>query len=535
GVGGLKSALSKEDAKHFGDLLDRLAALAAPLDRLIAMPQALLGDLIDAHVAFAEGLAQSDAEGGAARLWAGDAGEAAATFIANLVQAASGFAPMPGDRYPALLGSLLSMQVVRPRYGRHPRLAIWGPLEARLQHADLLVLGGLNEGTWPAEVAADPWLSRPMRRDFGLPAPERRIGLAAHDFAQAMGAPAVVMTRALRVEGTPTVPSRWLLRLDGLLRSIGIEPASTHGGRWLDWQAKLDRADVVRPMAPPMPCPPIDKRPRTIRVTEVELWRRDPYAIYVRHILRVKPLEPIDAEPSAADRGTWIHRALERFVRKFPQGMPVDALDRLLAIGRQEFGPQMNRPAVGAFWWPRFQRIARWFVDNERERRVALATLHAEVKGRLQFDGPAGPFTVTATADRIERAKDGRLAVIDYKTGALPNAREIEFGFAPQLPLEAAIAAAGGFAGVGQAEVAVLAFWRLTGGDPVAEIKEVKADPTESAEAALAGLQRLVAAFDASTTAYQSVPDPEFAPRFSDYAHLARVKEWSAGGPGDAE
>lgn len=535
GVNGLKSALTDEDPTRFGHLLDRLATLAAPLDRLIAMPQAPLGDLIDAHVGFAEGLAASDGESGAARLWAGEAGEAAATFIANLRQAASGFAPLPGDRYPALLGGLLSVQVVRPRYGRHPRLAIWGPLEARLQHADLLVLGGLNEGTWPAEVAADPWLSRPMRRDFGLPAPERRIGLAAHDFAQAMGAPAVALTRALRVEGTPTVPSRWLLRLEGLMRSLGIDPARIHGGAWLDWQAKLDRASAVRPVAPPTPCPPVAQRPRTIRVTEVELWRRDPYAIYARHILRLQPLDPIDAEPSAADRGTWIHRALERFVREFPQGMPTDAFERLLAIGRQEFGPQMNRPAVGAFWWPRFERIARWFVDNEGERRGGLAALHAEVKGRLQFAGPAGPFAVTATADRIECGEDGRLTIIDYKTGAVPKPRELEFGFAPQLPLEAAIAADGGFAGICPAEVAALQFWRLTGGNPAAEIKDVKADPMESADAALAGLKELVAAFDSPTTAYHSEPDPEFAPRFSTYAHLARVKEWSAGGPEEVE
>src|SRR5215475_745142 len=289
GVGGLQRLLSDADAARFGDLLDRLAVVAAPLERLVAMPRTQFGDLIDAHAAFAEGLAASEGESGAARLWVGEAGEAAATFIADLRQAAAGFAPMPGDRYPALLGGLLSMQTVRPRYGRHPRLAIWGPLEARLQHADLLVLGGLNEGTWPADVAADPWLSRPMRRDFGLPAPERRIGLAAHDVAQAMGAPQVVLTRALRVEGTPTVPSRWLLRLEGLMRSLGIDPAHIHGGVWLDWQSKLDRADLVRSVAPPTPRPPVERRPRTIRVTDVELWRRDPYAIYARHILRLRP------------------------------------------------------------------------------------------------------------------------------------------------------------------------------------------------------------------------------------------------------
>lgn len=535
GFAGLRDALSERDAARFGRGLDRLAAAAAPLERLIHERQVRLGDLIDAHVTFAETLAASATETGAARLWAGDAGEAAATFIADLRQAASGFAPMPGDRYPALLGGLLAAQVVRPRYGRHPRLAIWGPLEARLQHADLVILGGLNEGTWPAEIAADPWLSRPMRRDFGLPAPERRIGLAAHDFAQAMGAPDIVLTRSLRVEGTPTVPSRWLLRLDGLLRSIGVDPERLHGGRWLDWQMKLDAPAFVRPIAPPAPCPPVKDRPRTIRVTEVEQWRRDPYAIYAKRILRLKALEPIDAEPSAADRGTWIHSALERFVRDYPQDLPADAVERLLAIGREEFGTQMHRPTIAAFWWPRFQHIARWFIDNERQRRSTFAAVHAETSGQLQFVGLEEAFTLTATADRIEQGRDGRLTIIDYKTGGLPKPKEIEFGFAPQLPLEAAIAGAGGFAGVGGAEVASLQHWRLTGGTPAAEVKPVEGDPTALADAAFAGLRRLVETFDLPHTPYQSVPDPEVAPRFSDYAHLARIKEWSIGVPGDEE
>jgi ATP-dependent helicase/nuclease subunit B len=455
--------------------------------------------------------------------------------MADLRQAASGFPPMPGDRYPALLGQLLSSQVVRPGYGRHPRLAIWGPLEARLQHGDLLILGGLNEGTWPAEVAADPWLSRPMRRDFGLPAPERRIGLAAHDLAQAMGAPHIVLTRALRVEGTPTVPSRWLLRLDGLLRTIGIDPARLFGGEWLYWQAQLDAPAAVAAIAPPEPRPPVDKRPRQMRVTQVETWRRDPYAVYARYILRLHPLDPIDAEPSAADRGIWIHHALERFVKEYPRALPDDALDRLLTIGRQVFGAEMDRPAVGAFWWPRFEAIARWFVEQERERRAVLAAVHAEVRGTLQLDGPEGPFLLTATADRIERGRDGRLTIIDYKTGGIPSKREIEHGFAPQLPLEAAIAQAGGFADVVKGDVADLQFWRLTGGNPVAEAKGVNGDPQSLAKAAVAGLTGLIAAFDRQETPYRSIPDPAFAPRYSDYAHLARVKEWSVGGQDDAE
>src|SRR5207247_10922809 len=124
-----------------------------------------------------------------------------------------------GPEWPALLGAMIATEMLRPRFGRHPRLSIWGPLEARLQRADLLVLGGLNEGTWPPSVETGPWLNRPMRTALGLPQPERRIGLSAQDFASALAAGRVLLTRAEREGGAPTVPSRWLARLDALFDS----------------------------------------------------------------------------------------------------------------------------------------------------------------------------------------------------------------------------------------------------------------------------------------------------------------------------
>ncbi len=186
-----------------------------------------------------------------------------------------------------------------------------------------------------------------------------------------------------------------------------------------------------------------------------------------------------------------------------------------------------------AFWWPRFERIARWFVDTERARREAIVALSSEVRGRLEIAGPAGPFILTAKADRIERARAGGLAVIDYKTGALPTGKEIAAGFAPQLSLEAAIAEAGGFEGVAAAPVEALAFWRLTGGEPAGEAKLVKGDAGELARAARAGLERLVARFDDADTPYHAVPDPARRPPFNDYAHLARVAEWADADGGD--
>ena len=532
GLAGAAAHLADDaERRSLAALVQQLERLAAPFGRLLRGPRAEIAALLQAHVALAEALAASADESGAARLWAGEAGEAAAGFIAELGEAARAFAPLPGRQYPALVAGLMAGAVVRPRHGGHPRLAIWGPLEARLQHADLLILGGLNEGTWPPEPAVDPWLSRPMRRDFGLPPPERRIGLAAHDFAQALGAAEVVLTRSLRVEGTPTVPSRWLQRLDGLLESIGLPDALARPTLPLGWQAGLDLPAAIRPVAPPAPRPPVAARPRRLSVTQVETWMRDPYAVYARHVLRLKALEPIDADPGAAERGSFIHEALHRFVHDNPGALPADGHERLLKCGRAAFGAVLDRPAVWAFWWPRFERIARWFVATESERRAGIAASFTERRGTLELAGPAGAFLLSATADRIDALRTGGLAIIDYKTGVLPKAEHVALGFSPQLPLEAAIAAAGGFADIPATAPATLAYWRLSGsGDAPGEIREIKADAATLAAEAREGLERLIATFDDAATPYAARPRPDFAPRFGDYDHLARIKEWSATG-----
>ncbi|MGF1641516.1 MAG: PD-(D/E)XK nuclease family protein, partial [Rhodospirillales bacterium] len=398
----------------------------------------------------------------------------------------------------------------------------------------VMILGSLNEDSWPPAADASPWMSRPMMTAFGLPLPERRIGLSAHDFAQAFAAPRVWLTRATRIEGTPTVPSRWLLRLENLLAGTGAADALTRdSAQWLHWQRALDSPDAFRPVDRPAPTPPVEARPRRLSVTQIETWMRDPYAIYARHVLNLKALDPIDADPDAADYGARIHKALDRFVRETPGPLPPDALTRLLAAGRDSFGELLERPAIRAFWWPRFRRIADWFLALERDRHAGLRATASEVAGALTLDAPAGPFVLTAVADRIDTLADGSLAVIDYKTGAPPANREVAAGFAPQLPLEAAIAQAGGFAGAPAAPVSALEYWRLGGGDPAGERIVLAGDPGALTGEAIAGLRMLIARFDLPATPYESRPRPAVAPRFSDYEHLARVKEWSAGGAGE--
>ena len=532
GFAGLRAAV-KGDDPAMGRWLARLEEGAAPFAALMAQPGAALGDLVQVHVEFAEWLAATDEEGGPARLWSDEAGEQAARFVAGLADAAPALPPVAPAHYPALLDALMEDHVVRPLFGRHPRLQIWGPLEARLQHADCMILGGLNEGVWPPAAAGDPWMSRPMRADFGLPPPELRIGLSAHDFVQCCGAVEVYLTRARRIEGTPTIPSRWLQRLDALLAGEPGDraPLRSMEPALLAWWAALDRpAEPAGPIPAPAPAPPLASRPRQLSVTRVETWIADPYSIYARSILRLKPLDPIDADPSAAERGSIIHRILDAFVRTHPDALPADAEERLLTLGRAQFQAAGAPPGVLAFWWPRFERIVRWFLETERARRPALQPLGTEVEGALDLDAPGGSFRLTAKADRIDRGGMGALEIIDYKTGAIPRKSHVRDGRSPQLSLEAAIAAAGGFAGVDAAEIAALAYWKLSGAEIAGEITAIGDDAETLAQEAAAGLQALVARFDDPATPYHPVPRPALAPRWNDYAHLARHKEWSVPG-----
>jgi len=140
--------------------------------------------------------------------------------------------------------------------------------------------------------------------------------------------------------------------------------------------------------------------------------------------------------------GSFIHAALDRFLAEHKTDLPPDPEARLLEIGREMIAQSLDRPGVWAFWWPRFQRIARWFVDVERNRRAGLKQTISEATGTFLLDGPAGPFTLTAQADRIDTLADGTIAIGDYKTGAPPSKSEVAAGFAPQLPLEGVIAGA---------------------------------------------------------------------------------------------
>ena len=520
--------LGEDVRERAGDLAARIGSALEPL---LALGQGVhpFAALLDAHAAAVQAA------------WSGlDAGSEADQIALDVLmeafrQMAEG-APAAPDMtladYAAALPLLLADKPVRPPLLADARLRILGPLEARLVHVDRVVLAGLVEQTWPKAVRSDPWLSRPMRAALGLEAPERRIGLSAHDFAQACGAPELILSRPRKLGGAPTVPSRFLQRLAAVSGEARWKAAMARGDRYRRLARLIDEDPPAPRLARPEPAPPVELRPTRLSVTEIETWLRDPYTIYARHVLRLRPLDGLDEAPGAAERGNAIHEALGAFALAFPEALPAEAEAALLAQGRAAFAGLEAFPAEYALWWARFERLAGRYIAWERIRRTQARRIFAEVGGRLVL--PGGRFTLTGRADRIEQLKEGGLAILDFKTGQSPTAKQVKAGYSPQLPLEAAIAASGGFQDVPGEPAGALTYVKLG----ISELREGNAVDKDESAAGLAAstrerLEQLVAAFENPTRGYASLARPMFRGRFGDYDHLARVKEWSTGGEGE--
>ena len=515
-------SITKDELKEW---LLGLESAAEPLVRLARQPKVSFADLIDTHLAFAEWLA-SDELGSSAELWAKEAGEAATLFLARLREAILGFSDITPSAYPALMAVLMSGDAVRPLSSRHPRLNILGQLESRLASSDVTLIAGLNEGVWPRGVEPSPWINRSMRKALGLPPVELQIGIAAHDLVMAASSKTCVLSRSSKDHGgAPTTASRWLLRLDAVLRATGYPGAIDAPAHWYDWADALDRPEgAIEPCARPNPKPPIEARPSEAWVTEIEQLIRDPYTFYAKQILALRSLDPIDADPGGAERGQIIHQALETFVRTFPIDLPEDALIQLLAIGERLFDGLGHHPQVRAIWWPRFCEIAQWFLEQERQRRAHLNRITVERSGALDIDTETGKFTLKARADRIEVDSTGQINLVDYKTGNLPSQKDINAGISPQLTLSGVIATQGGFDGTPY-PAGELLYWGLKGGHKGSQARSLQ-QVDQLIEAARKGIAELVDWYRDPENGYPAVPRPEIALQYNEYEHLARIDEW---------
>jgi double-strand break repair protein AddB len=488
-------------------------------------------DWVELHYGLAQSIAtgpQDDA--GQHRLFDGEDGQALHQMMDELRAAAHDEGgEMNAQDYIAFFTALTRDRQARQALRPHAHIMIWGTQEARVQGADTMILAGLNETSWPRAPAADPWLNRTMRAQAGLRLPDRAVGLSAHDFQQAIGAPTVWLTRALRDDETDTVPSRWLNRLTNLLAGASdtsqqaLKDMRARGETYLAYAASLiEPAQKNTPPAPrPAPAPPAHARPNLLSVTEVEKLIRDPYAVYAARVLRLYPLASLRSDPDMAMRGQVLHKILQDFVDQTRDGLPDQDISHtlLMTITDQVLPQYAPWPATRRLWRARIAKSATYIVASEAKRRTQGQPWLLEHKA--EWDIPGTGVTLRGTADRIDRMQDGRFALYDYKTSKVPSAAE-EKSFNKQLWLEALMATHGAFGLPHPVEIAKIAY--LGFGFPPQNLEHCPAHDD------------MIALLDDFKNRLIHMRDPHsiFLSRRAmfklkhayDYDHLARFGEW---------
>ena len=567
GINGLHSALSdiknhlnerarpsEKQAKEIKCLLNALAESFKPLQTLARDELHPLKTWLNAHMlaveAFAvthQGIPPPIAE--------------LADFFSDLLQLLENdptpLPPLSLRQYLDLLEQLASTRRASTQsWKTHPRLFIWGLPEARMQRVDLVILGGLNEDVWPSKISANPWLNRAMMEKLGLRDPQWRIGHSAHDFVQGAMQSRVILSRALKIDGTPTMKSRWLWRLETLLRGMGIQHIGADAqfsARLLERYRALDgetRDMSAKPCKPPEPRPPIAARPLKFTVTGIEKLIADPYAIFARDILRLKPLQPVQAEFDALQRGTLLHAIMADFTRTYPRELPPDIASIFLNFVDKRLQPlHKSQPQLAALLRPTLEILARRFADFEKWRRKQGMHLLTEAEGEISLNIHGKTHTLTCHADRIEIAADNGVTICDYKSGSLPSSKkEVLPGWRPQLLLEALMMERGGFADINasQARLDGLLYIQARGREKLAEeLKTREITACDKTDAALrqavtetgAKLENLLRYWLEADSPYLCRPwrnsDAKEYP--SDYDHLARLQEWSSADTGESE
>ena len=510
----------QEGAAAWGDVVARvLAALAEPTE-------GPLPDLVARHRNLTEALARGSAVEGAGGLWEMEAGAEALVAMQELQHDAPEQLVLSGNDYAPLLAGVLARRQVRSAVLADERVQILGTQEARIQGADLVILGGLNEGSWPEMPAADPWLNRRLRRDAGLLLPERRVGLSAHDFQMAVGAPQVVLIRSQRSDEAETVPARWLNRLTNLMRGLpdqhgpeALDAMKAMGAQLLGQVRTLDAPAAATPAARPSPRPPAEARPARLSITQIETLIANPYDIYAGQILRLRALNPLRPEADFRLRGEVVHEVLERFLKSAPLPPDADTAARqLIEIADEVLEDAVPWPVARAEWRSLIRRIALPFAEATLRRDSTPVLL--EKKAELAL--PGVPFTLTGKPDRIDLLPDGTVHVIDYKTGEPPKTADME-QHRKQLHLAAVMALLGAFADLGPRVASKITYQSLKPG-----LKTQELDLDEAAiRTALSELEQLIAAYQQQGTGFTARRAALADQHESDFDHLARFGEWT--------
>lgn len=507
--------------------------LASAMDGLETFETAHLSDFVTFHRKKAElwaaGPSPEHPSGG---LWDEAAGRKALQTVTELETHADAGGVLTAHNYNSMFSAILSRGEVRNPDTVHPMIQFLGTLEARVQSADVIILGSMNDGTWPESAAPDPWLNRKMRRDAGLLLPERRIGLSAHDYEQAVAGKEVWISRAIRSAEAETVPSRWVNRLTNLLQGLpaqngemALKAMRDKGNTILGHVTANEQVlERVPPALRPSPRPPIGARPKELSVTQIKTLIRDPYAIYAEKVLGLRALDPLVQTADAPTRGIIIHAILEAFIKSGVDPSDPTAFEKLIQITDSVLEQECPWPTIRRMWRARIMRVAHWFIEGEIERQKIGTPKHFETKGFVKVDDL--DFTIKGTADRIDETDDGFVVLYDYKSGSVPTKAQ-QLHFDKQLLIEAAMVERGAFEIVGAKPAKDAVFIGL-GSSPKttpAPLNEAPADQVWSE------FGQLIRAWMDIERGYTSRLAPFQEQENGYYDHLARFGEWDQTNP----
>ncbi|MBR6231884.1 MAG: PD-(D/E)XK nuclease family protein [Alphaproteobacteria bacterium] len=491
---------------------------------LIQIPQMTsLKILLKEHMKLAESWAKTDTESGEERLWNNDFGKEIFHLLNEIIEHADILGKIDSSEYPVFFQSLIANASGHNQYGTHPNLKILGPIEGRFQHADVCILGGLNEQVFPPVTDIGPWVNRPMRQKLGLPDGDSKITIMAHDFMHACCSPKVILTRAVKVGGTPTVPSRFIERLQVLAAVNGIKLKTYQANLATLLDSPNQKEEIVRPA----PCPPVEVRPTELSVSNIENLKRNPYAIYAKYILKLRPLNDLGNPNNAIIYGNVVHEVLSKYLKENPYA---DDKEKLITSFKNEIKKTVLGKADQLFYTSQFEQIIPFFLAQQKELEKTRTKSVTETEGKIVFDEFKHPFTLTARADRIDIAPNQGATIIDYKTGTSPKFKEVSNGNSPQLSLEALILSKGGFQDLSSQKILDLQYWHLGRHPQINSFIKSKSAPQnfdEFLEKTETGVKNLVKTFEDPKVCYEVCPVASNNPKFNDYEHLSRQQEWA--------
>lgn len=512
--------------KNLQQWADEIKEKMLPLKKLFDQKNAKLNDLIFAHLLIAETLAQTQEISGAGALWRGEEGKTASAFFAGLLEKSDIIGEIECSEYADFLENMMSAEVVRKQYGTHPRLKIMGPVEARLNNFDTVIIAEVNEGVWPPSADADPWMSRPMKKEFGLPLPEKEVGIFAFDFANLLSGQNVYIARAVRSGDAPTNKSRWLLRFETVACASGINVEDLYENEYALWAKDIERAAAYAPAEAPTPRPNVVLRPRRFSASALQTLIDNPYAAFAKYILKLYPLDDIDAEPDARDYGVLIHKIIEQFNTIYNAQLPEDAENIYFSLAKQLFEQHSVEEINKVFWWAKFVKTVKWILSREVDQRKGIRRIYSENRGELEFELFGGRSSINAKADRIDEYEDGSVSVIDYKTGSnVPSKKSVMSYKNVQLIVEGIIAQNGGYEKVSSRKVKNLKYWKFKGGEVI-----INEHMESFLQQGFQIIKNLLDMYDNPDMAYVVKTKPKYAGSHDDYEHLCRIKEWGVSG-----